>query len=846
MGSLAQEVMDAGAPAVVAMRYSVFDDTAAAFMTDLYRRLLAGGTVGEAVSFGRKQLHAQTREIRDWTVPLIFQAADFALFRKPKKGELNLALQSGALEIEGLPPRPDAGFFGRDETLLALDRAFDRQSIVLLHAYAGSGKTSAAAEFARWYKETGGIEGPVFFTSFEHKTTLDRVLDQVGQAFGKALERQRVHWLTLEAADRRRVALAVLQQVPVFWIWDNVEPVAGFPKGTESQWSGDEQRELADFLRAAPETKARFLLTSRRDEREWLHDLPARIELPPMQFHERLELARALAEKRGHRLTDVEDWRPLLEFTQGNPLTITVLVGQALRDRLRTRAQIEAFVERLRRGQAAFHDESSEGRTRSLAASLNYGFEHAFNETERGQLALLYLFQGFVDVEALMTMGSAEADWCLPEVRGLTRERGVRLLDRAAEIGLLTAHGDGYYSIHPAVPWFLREQFERRGADASQAAFRSYVEAIGELGSYYTRRYVNGNAAVIPALRAEEQNLLYARALARQNRWRHRVISAMQALQQLYAYTGRTGEWRHLVEEIVPEFVDPATGGPLPGCNEHWTFVSEYRVNLATRARDWALAERLQRQDIEWNRQQALAGDRASQRMLAAALGQLGRIQADTGAAECVDNLREAFEIATSVDDRPLASAVALNLGNAYLSAPDLDRAEQWYRKSLDLRAAGDRLGRARAIGQLGHVEYERFSKDREDRKPEGEALTRLNSAARLYHEALKLTPADAIRELAALHNQLGNICYDGADPNRALGHYQKSIGYKEAAGDTYGAAETRENIAILLMHLERFSDAVAYAQAALRDFHACGAADRVQRTLDLIADLEKARGASA
>jgi len=73
--------------------------------------------------------------------------------------------------------------------LLALDRAFDRQRIVLLHAYAGSGKTTAAAEFARWYSETGGIDGPVLFASFEQRLPLARVLDQIGQVFEKALER---------------------------------------------------------------------------------------------------------------------------------------------------------------------------------------------------------------------------------------------------------------------------------------------------------------------------------------------------------------------------------------------------------------------------------------------------------------------------------------------------------------------------------------------------------------------------------------------------------------------------------------------------------------------------------
>lgn len=245
-------------------------------------------------------------------------------------------------------------------------------------------------------------------------------------------------------------------QAPLLWIWDNVEPVAGFPKGSESKWSAQEQRDLADFLRAARETKAKFLLTSRRDERDWLGDLPARVAVPPMPRQERLELARALASKHGRRLTDVEDWRPLLDFTDGNPLAITVVVGQALRDGLRTRGQVEAFVARLRAGEAVFQDEVTQGRMRSLAASLNYGFEHAFNEAERKQLALLHLFQRFVGVDALR------------HIADLTRESGIQLLDRAAEIGLLTARGGGGYSIHPALPWFFRGLFEQQGREARE------------------------------------------------------------------------------------------------------------------------------------------------------------------------------------------------------------------------------------------------------------------------------------------------------------------------------------------------------------------------------------------
>ena len=51
-------------------------------------------------------------------------------------------------------------------------------------------------------------------------------------------------------------------------------------------------------------------------------------------------------------------------------------------------------------------------------------------------------------------------DWGLG-LKGFTNETGIAILDKAADIGLLTAHGGGYYTIHPALPWFFRSLFEQ-------------------------------------------------------------------------------------------------------------------------------------------------------------------------------------------------------------------------------------------------------------------------------------------------------------------------------------------------------------------------------------------------
>jgi tetratricopeptide (TPR) repeat protein len=746
--------------------------------------------------------------------------------------------------------------------------------MVLLHAYAGAGKTTTAAEFARWYQATGGLHhpalgtGPVLWSSFEHHLPLDRLLDAAGDAFASKLEEAGgIYWQAItDPAQRRRLVLGLLRQVPVLWVWDNTEPVTGFPPGSRSAWTQEEQDQIAGFLRdLAQQTRCKVLLTSRRDEQAWLGGLPARLRLPPMPMRERLQLAHALAAR--HPGCDPgTDWRPLLRYAAGNPLTITVLVGQALRDHLTTTGDIEAFVARIQAGEAVLEarEDVALGRARSLAASLSYGFTHAFTDSERAQLAVLHLFRDTVDADALRLMGdpAIAGQDAVPQLAGLTREAVVALLDRAAAIGLLSPLGGGHYAIHPALPWYFTSLYATAygppGTPDAALAARAYTHTLAWLGRYYHAEHTTGRGDPVPVLGAEEGNLHHALTLALNAGHWAAVLGCLQGLDVLYQRTGRDGEWSRLVHAITPSFVDPATDGPLPGREDHWDIITGYLVRLAMTARDWPAATRLQNLAVAWAREQAVTalaapasqltpGQRNQIRSVSVSLVYLGHILRSQEDPGCLPYYQESLTLAQHIEDTAEESMLAGSLGNAYLEVPtlrDLDQAQRWYQHGLDLEPEHNRVGRAKSLASLATVAYERFLEARAARQPGPVLLDHLNKALDGYQQALELFPADDAENLAATHNQIGNIYSDAGD-TRALHHYQQSIKHEEARGDTHGAGQTRFNIALLLQDDGHLDGALHYARAALHDFERTGpgAAKDAADARDLITGLERQSG---
>ena len=881
IGSLAQTIVDQGIPAVLGMRYSVFVVTAAQYIGELYRTLAKGSGFGEAASEGRKHLYLnperwvglQPRPLQDWFVPVVYEAVRLQLLPAEKPLQLGEQPELDPVQINQSLLRyvPDHGFVGRDETLLMLDRAFDDHPVVLLHAYAGQGKTTTAVEFARWYAQTGGL-GPqpvVVVTSFEHTVTLDQALNELvetqmedEQPLLSLMASQDKDWLTMNKPGKKRSeAKKLLRHIPVLWIWDNVEPVAGFPEGTKSAWTDPEQAELADFLKQLKldkATKVKILLTSRRDEQKWLKGVPHRVQMPRMSSADAASLALRLGKEKNLKRSEIANWQSLLDYCAGNPLTLRVLVGQAVKENRKNEDEIKEFVEAIRSGEKDIQDEDrSQGRDKSLGASLDYGFRNAFKEDELPVIALLHLFQGTVDVRALQFMG-AIGDHALPEVKGKTKEQLTSLLGRAKDTGLLTQIGPAYFTIHPALPWFLRQLFARHydgqeGHSSAEAALRAWVKAVGELGNYYHNQFAGGNREVIQLLSLEEANLMHACRLARRHGWWNPLITAMQGLLTLYEYQGRRAEWARLVGEFVPDYCTE-DDEPVPGREDQYTFVMGYRIDLARdHEHNLARAAALQEKLVTLHRQQAAAvlalsedaplDDKQRNRIrnLGVSMFKFGQILCAQESGDCVKQFEEAIQQYQRVKDTAFEAVVHFNIGHAYKDITDirdLDAAEAAYQCSLALHKSSDVLGCSRCIQQIAMVHYYRFNEARQRGEPPETVLRHAQAAEQHYQQALKLCSASNIADLGPMHNQLGILYKNVGQTERAREHYEKASQYFEQSGNHHSAGQTRFNMALMYAEAaereetparqrETLLRARAYAQAALRDYqHYEGRAD--------------------
>ena len=601
--SIGGELIKTGALGVVAMAYSVYVHTAAQFMAEVYQTIINGQTLARAVTIAREALARRDKRespvglisLQDWVVPVLFQSGEVQLF---EPSEAKLHLDSGLIQDKqavagaeiNLPAQPDYGFIGRDEDIWKLEKAFEKETIVLLQAMAGIGKTTTAVGFARWWAETGALFGPIFFFSFESYTTLAHICDRIGGVFREEIKSQLgTEWHLLEADKRRQLAANILRQLPCLLIWDNFEPVAGFPKGTPSIWKKEEQQELKDFLKALMGGATKVIITSRREE-EWLGRCYQSITLHGLNQRDAVELSGRVLDRAGIDRQKLKPYHKLLNYLQGNPLAIQVILPEL------KHIDPDELLVALQGGEAKLpKDDPLQGRERSLTASLEYRLDQ-LDELLRSRLGVLGMFQGFVNAGTLALICN---DDHAPELlRGLDKDVWTRMLDQAKEIGLLHKVGPGLYNIHPALPWFFHQILETTYAEDSEWLQRRFVDVCGDLSQMLQQQLVGNTETAMIYLQFEEQNLRYAIRLGCQHKMWDALNRILLGMAEMLGRQSRWSESELLNLEVKSAATDP-NEVPLTGAEALCASLWHNLGMIAQQRRQFDEAERWYRRSLE-------------------------------------------------------------------------------------------------------------------------------------------------------------------------------------------------------------------------------------------------------
>jgi tetratricopeptide (TPR) repeat protein len=801
--AVATRLLQQGAAAVVAMAYSVYAVAAAEFMTAFYDRLFNGGEIADAVAAGRSRLAQRNRRpspkgplpLQDWLVPVLYSRQDVsfpALQRAPAKPDVGASLDAildqarNRSEDAGLgdPLAPVGEFVGRDGVFYELETAARLQKVVLLHGAAGMGKTELAKAFGRWWRDTGGVDQPtwVIWHSFEPGIAsfgLPGVLNTVGsQVFGTDFAR-------LDDGQRRQAVIDLLRKRRLLLIWDNFESVFAMPDPTGATPPLDEagRQQIADFLTVVGTGQSAVLITSRSRE-DWLGDDLRRIGVTGLGREEADEYTDALLEPYPRAAARRKDkaFAELMTWLNGHPLSMRLVLPHL------DTAEAGNILTDLRTTGSHVMGSDKQGRTQSLAASIAYSYQH-LTADEQQALVVLSLFHTATHIAALALISSFEG---IPtQFSGRSREAWETLLDRATDLGLLTAIGAGMYLLHPALPAYLTGQWQHQRSNdytiQCTATESALLDAYAGLADWLKQQVDSGAAELAITIVHIQRHTLGAMLNHALTLAFHEAAYYILAVLNLYwGILGLGAEADGWTDRILhaTEYTDGSPPQIDTPAGALWLFTIGEQATRQIKAHQLSAADATYRRLLAMITKQPDSPKNLG--YLATTYHQLGTITQDRGDLDSAENwYHQSLTVREQVGNRPGMAVTYHQLGTVAQERGDLDTAENWYQQSLTIKEQlGNRPGMANSYHQLGRV-----AQDRGD----------LDTAENWYQQSLTINEQLGNRRgTADIYHQLGRVAQDRGDLDTAENWYQQSLTINEKLDSRPGMANSYGQLGLL------------------------------------------------
>ncbi|MCL4251296.1 MAG: tetratricopeptide repeat protein [Anaerolineae bacterium] len=863
--SVAARLIRAGAGSVLAMNYSVMVAATRIFVEAFYGGLAAGLSVGRATDRGRRALMATKLrhtfyrrdekgnevkwpfELRDWFLPALYQqAADPVIFaesdgavvpRREPAAFINARLPGA------LPPEPLHGFTGRARELLKLERELAARAVVIVHGFGGLGKTTLAAEAARWFWRTGRFPGGAAFVSFEHGGSLDQLCSWVGQAVSGD-----PNWQIGDGDKVTRVT-DLLASNPALVILDNFESViAGKAKESDKQPSLPDNlpimppEELTAVLDAvwtwaqaglkAGMKGSRVLITTRdthlNDPRYAPGKNCAHLPLGGLAPQDALELAGNILDNHGidRERVSRDDLKALIDHLGGHTLSLYLVLPQL---KTYTARQIIDDFEKLLPG---FTIGKASERNESLQVSLEFSLRR-LGEATRAALPALAVFQGGALEQLVLNITEIDPDlWKSAraelEAAALVTSEPIRGTDAESlqfHPTLLPALGDQlpderraelearywqtYYEFsgilyrddtqHPhqvrAMALVEMPNLRRAFHLALEAALRGDTEAHTPitfanilahfLGNIFGRRRES------EALRRELDRLPQTDGALTQADFL-RLSGQGEALMQ----SGRLAEAERVFRDLLARLEGDANYDTT--YDRGLTLARLGRCLSGRNRRDEALGCFRQAESIF---RDLGASDKNAKQMQAACLTEIGDILAESGRFEEARAVYEAgLQISRELEDHRSIGVKLSQLGSMALRQDDMRTARERFQEALrTFSALGEPSGEANAWHGVGMA---------------AEIAEDWDGAERSYREAVRIYESiDDKGSLSRLLHQLGTVAQTAGRPDDSERWYLKAQKLKDAVAPQ--DATTINNLAALYLDLNRLAEARTYAERA-------------------------------
>lgn len=801
--SVAATLLETGAASVAAMSYSVLVSTAAAFAKAFYAELAKGARIGSAMLAGQRALHenpvraelpqGEKLRLQDWFVPVLFQEQKDPQLVKaiPNIQVQQIAADARKARAGATPEKPHGGhnFVGRKRELLALERLLLLEPHAVLIGQGGAGKTTLAAELARWMLRTGRFDR-LAFVSFEDLRDVRSAIDALGrQLIGPDFS-------IATYADNEKALLELDRQLaehPTLLILDNLESIQPLPSGETILGVESFDNFLQFFSRLLKSGKqTRLLFTTREALPSPFNQGRHTQRLGQLTPSDALHLIAAVMQAEGIAVPslnadDLEEQFGALARTANYHARALSLLTKQLAQRQDELPQLNTDLSHL---MLDLEGKYPGERENSLFASLELSLQR-LPEGVRGVVDALAVYQGGVDVATWAMVAEVEQDEVF--------QAGMTLV----AVGLAELALDEFpyfFKIDPALPAWLARHTQAELLAVRQQRWLERMKALSRF--IYQQRSQNIQLAYDLA-RLNEANLLAMLSILEKQVAAEELVDQAQEVEELFSRLSR------------PQVLEFAKG---------------IRERAAAKLGEWGGAQFLHQSAMvdrfleQGNLQGAFqvakvlweqcerAGDQAypgAEYDGAVAHVRLGRVLSWAGQAEQAlpllqiarQRLLQLAERGSSNADQ-VVSVCLSEIGDCYQDLGQYDTAVEQYQMSIE-RAEKLRDLRQAAVGksQLANVRIEQ--------KNYPEAL-------RLYAEAKSFFERTQEPEsVAAIWHQIGMTHQEAGNYPAAEKAYQESLEIKIREKNKTGEASSLIQLGNLYNAMDRLEDAVRMYERA-------------------------------